>query len=131
MAAHVQKSVSELTELKFSCQPLWSTGTKVSFKSTLSADRKSEAGNWFVAISEESSGGAESTGWEISITSLNSFRLKLKLKREMEPLAHLLRRADLAPKEGSRAFWGTAEGQLLPLSLPFAFRFSKKNDRMV
>lgn len=62
MAVHVQKSVSELPELQFSCQPLWSTATKAGFKSTLSSDRKFDAENGCVSISEESSGGAESTG---------------------------------------------------------------------
>lgn len=119
MTAHVQKSVSELPEMQFACQPLWSTGTKAGFKSTLSSEvwsRKQMCSHQW---------GVQWRSREMNITSLSSFRLKLKLKRGRGPLAHFLRRADLVPKEGSRAFWGTAEEQLLPLSLLFAFRFSK------
>lgn len=36
MTAQAQKSVSELPELQFACQPLWNTGTTAGFKSALS-----------------------------------------------------------------------------------------------
>lgn len=45
MTAQAQKSVSELPELQFAFQPFWNTGTTAGLKSTLSSDRKSEAGS--------------------------------------------------------------------------------------
>lgn len=43
----------------------------------------------------------------------------------MEPLARFLVRADLVPKEESRAFGGTAEEQLLPPFLPLLLSSGK------
>lgn len=43
----------------------------------------------------------------------------------MEPLARFLVRADLVPKEESKAFGGTAEEQLLPPFLPLLLSSGK------